>query len=56
VTERRYLSVDEFAAASGEKPDTIRKRCSRGLLRCRKTGSRWRIWAGELARVRARVQ
>ena len=49
---RRYLSVAEFAAASGAKPDTIRKRCERGLLRCKKTGTRWRVWASELERVR----
>ena len=45
---RRYLSVSEFAEATGEKPDTVRNRCERGVYRCRKTGKRWRVWAGEL--------
>jgi hypothetical protein len=53
---RRYLSVPEFAAAAGLKPDTVRARCERGLLRCRKTGSRWRIWAQELERVRPKAR
>ena len=53
---RRYLSVAEFAAATGEKPGTIRKRCERGLYRCRKTGTRWRVFAGDLERVRAGVR
>jgi excisionase family DNA binding protein len=55
TTGRRYLSVPEFAAATGAKPDTIRRRCERGLLRCRKTGARWRIWASEVERSRPSV-
>ena len=46
-SRRRYLTVPEFCALTRDKPDTVRGRCERGELRCRKTGSRWRIWAGE---------
>ena len=45
---RRYYSTREFAVLTGEKEDTIRRRCARGAYRCRRTGERWRIWAGEL--------
>jgi excisionase family DNA binding protein len=48
---RRYLTVAEFAAATGVKEDTVRDRCERGVYRCRKRGTRWRIWASEVART-----
>jgi hypothetical protein len=48
VVGRRYLSVVEFAEATGVKADTIRDRCERGVYHARKTKGRWRIWAGEV--------
>ena len=46
MSVRRYLSVAEFAELKGIPAATVRKQCERGGLRCRKTGSRWRIWVG----------
>jgi DNA-directed RNA polymerase specialized sigma24 family protein len=46
---KRYLSVAEYAALKGLKPDTVRWRLEHGRLRGRKNGkgSRWQIPAGE---------
>ena len=49
---RRWLSVEEYAHLAGKSPAAVRKLCQRQRLRTRKTGSRWRIWAGELQRER----
>ena len=45
---RRWYSVEEFAHLTGKTPAAVRKACQRGGLRTRKTGSRWRIAAGNL--------
>ena len=47
VGKRRWLSVQEYAQLTGKSTEAVRKLCQRGKLRTRKTGSRWRIWAGE---------
>lgn len=50
MSGRRWLSVPEFCRMAGVKPDTARDRCVRGLYRCRKVGTRWRVSVGELAK------
>ena len=49
VGKRRWYTVDEFAALTGKTPEAVRKACQRGRLRARKTGSRWRIAAGQIS-------
>jgi hypothetical protein len=51
---KRYLSVAEFAEATGVRADTIRDRCERGVYHARKTKGRWRIWAGEVSKQQGR--
>jgi len=47
VKARRWLTVAEYCAATGEKPDTVRKRIRGGLIEARDlnagTGKRPRI-------------
>ena len=47
---KRYLTVAEFARATGLKPGTVRKRCQRGVYRCRphRDGEHWQIVASEI--------
>ena len=42
LRRRRYLTVAEFCAATGAKPDTVRARCERGEYRCSKKGARFK--------------
>lgn len=51
---RHLLTIAEFCALTGVKPDTARDRCQRGALRCKKVKSRWRIYAGEADKQRGR--
>ena len=54
---RRYLSVAEFAEATGIPAATIRDRCERGYYRVRpghSAGKRWAIVASEARRERVR--
>lgn len=44
---RNLLTVAEFCAVTGDKPDTVRRRLARGDLLGRKIGSRWRVFASE---------
>ena len=44
---KRYLSVMAFAETTGMKPDTVRWRLERGLIRGRKRRGRWQIVAAE---------
>lgn len=48
VKRRHVLTIAEFCELTGEKPDTVRKRCERGVYRAKKVGSRWRIYASEV--------
>lgn len=50
MTRRNLYTVAEYAALTGAKRDTIRKRCQRGLLRARKYGDRWRVYARQTSR------
>jgi excisionase family DNA binding protein len=46
---RNLLTVEEWCAATGMKPNTVRRQLREGRLRGRRTKSGWRIAAGELA-------
>lgn len=45
---RNLLTVAEFCAATGDKPDTVRKWLQRKTIKGLKVGSRWRVYASEL--------
>ncbi len=49
-TRRLFLSVAEYAALTGAKPATVRKRLERGTLRGKqlRPGGRWRVYTSEL--------
>lgn len=49
VDERRYVSISEFAAATGVPRTTVASWCQRGVLRSRRIGRRVLIEACELS-------
>lgn len=51
---RTLLTVPEFCAATGAKPNTVRKQLREGRLPGRKTKSGWRVAARALRDTRGR--
>ena len=46
----RYLTVAQFAAATGVPVRTVQDRCRRGVYRCRLSKGRYQIVASEVER------